>query len=140
MKISRMHLHVCIWHGRDLNLKIIFRRQVPYELQCSLSNSGYSEQTVGSSVPYAINMPDKQLRNEIYQSVYTPGYNPLPDAPHIWAKHSNALNRVVGRQNTNPRRWSNEEVIKFIQTIPNCKEIGSNFRKHVSFYKSLEKK
>ena len=113
---------------------------MPYELQCSLSNSGYSEQTVGSSVPYAINMPDKQLRNEIYQSVYTPGYNPLPDAPHIWAKHSNALNRVVGRQNTNPRRWSNEEVIKFIQTIPNCKEIGSNFRKHVSFYKSLEKK
>lgn len=82
-------------------------------------------------------MPDKQLRTELYQSVYNPGYNPLPDAPHIWAKHSNALNRVVSKQNTNPRRWSNEEVIKFIQSVPNCKEIGNIFRKHVSFIKYL---
>ncbi|XP_076393048.1 lethal (3) malignant brain tumor isoform X3 [Megachile rotundata] len=83
-----------------------------------------------TSIPYAANMPDKQLRTELYQSVYNPGYNPLPDAPHIWAKHSNALNRVVAKQNTNPRRWSNEEVIKFIQSVPNCKEIGNIFRKH----------
>ncbi|KAJ8682856.1 hypothetical protein QAD02_018648 [Eretmocerus hayati] len=83
-----------------------------------------------SRMPYAANMPDKQLRNELYQSVYDPGYNPLPDAPHIWAKHSNALNRIVAKQNTNPRRWSNEEVIKFIEDVPNCREIGSIFRKH----------
>lgn len=80
-------------------------------------------------------MPDKQLRTELYQSVYNPGYNPLPDAPHIWAKHSNALNRVVAKQNTNPRRWSNEEVIKFIQSVPNCKEIGNIFRQHVCIRK-----
>ena len=85
-----------------------------------------------STTPYASNMPDKQLRTELYHSVYNPGYSPLPDAPHIWAKHSTALNRVVAKQNTNPRRWSNEEVIKFIQNVPNCKEIGSIFRKHVS--------
>lgn len=77
-------------------------------------------------------MPDKQLRTELYQSVYNPGYNPLPDSPHIWAKHSNALNRVVAKQNTNPRRWSNEEVIKFIQSLPNCKEVANIFRQHVS--------
>jgi hypothetical protein len=88
--------------------------------------------TSATQLPYASNIPDKQLRMELYHSVYNPGYNPLPDAPHIWAKHSNALNRVVAKQNTNPRRWSNEEVIKFIQSIPNCKEIGSIFRKHVS--------
>lgn len=82
-------------------------------------------------------MPDKQLRLELYHSVYNPGYSPLPDAPHIWAKHSSALNRVVSKQNTNPRRWSNEEVIKFIQSIPNCKEIGSIFRKNVSFKRLL---
>lgn len=89
--------------------------------------------TSASRGSYASNMPDKQLRLELYHSVYNPGYNPLPDAPHIWAKHSSALNRVVSKQSTNPRRWSNEEVIKFIQSIPNCKEIGSIFRKHVSF-------
>lgn len=100
------------------------------EPQYSLSNSGYGDSM--SSLPYASTMPDKQLRTELYQSVYNPGYNPLPDAPHIWAKHSNALNRVVAKQNTNPRRWSNEEVIKFIQSVPNCKEVGSIFRKHVS--------
>lgn len=77
------------------------------------------------------NIPDKQLRLELYHSVYNPGYCPLPDPPHVWAKHSNALNRVVAKQNTNPRRWSNEEVIKFIQSVPNCKDIGSIFRKHV---------
>lgn len=95
-----------------------------------MSNSGYSDTfSLGN---YAPNMPDKQLRKELYQSVYNPGYKPLPDAPHIWAKHSNALNRVVAKQNTNPRRWSNEEVIKFIQGVPNCKDVGSIFRKHVS--------
>ncbi|XP_076647901.1 lethal (3) malignant brain tumor isoform X6 [Halictus rubicundus] len=103
------------------------RRQISEEPLYSLSNYGDSSLT---TVPYAVNMPDKQLRMELYQSVYNPGYNPLPDAPHIWAKHSNALNRVVARQNTNPRRWSNEEVIKFIQSMPNCKEIGNIFRKH----------
>ncbi|KAK0089357.1 hypothetical protein PV325_007702 [Microctonus aethiopoides] len=104
------------------------RRHVSEEPQYSLSNSGYGDSM--SSLPYASTMPDKQLRTELYQSVYNPGYNPLPDAPHIWAKHSNALNRVVAKQNTNPRRWSNEEVIKFIQSVPNCKEVGSIFRKH----------
>lgn len=78
-------------------------------------------------------MPDKQLRKELYQSVYNPGYNPLPNAPHVWAKHSNALNRVVARQTTNPRRWSNEEVIKFIQSMPNCADAGNVIRQHVSF-------
>lgn len=76
------------------------------------------------------NSSDKQLRMELYHSVYNPGYNPLPDEPHIWAKHSGALNRVVAKQTGNPRRWSNEEVIKFIQSLPNCKEIGTIFRKH----------
>ncbi|XP_076291349.1 lethal (3) malignant brain tumor isoform X2 [Lasioglossum baleicum] len=103
------------------------RRQISEEPLYSLSNYGDSSLT---TVPYAVNIPDKQLRMELYQSVYNPGYNPLPDAPHIWAKHSNALNRVVAKQNTNPRRWSNEEVIKFIQSMPNCKEIGNIFRKH----------
>ncbi|XP_015437327.1 PREDICTED: lethal(3)malignant brain tumor-like protein 3 isoform X1 [Dufourea novaeangliae] len=103
------------------------RRQISEEPMYSLSN--YSDSAL-TTVPYAANIPDKQLRMELYQSVYSPGYNPLPDAPHIWAKHSNALNRVVARQNTNPRRWSNEEVIKFIQSMPNCKEIGNIFRKH----------
>lgn len=78
----------------------------------------------------------KQLRKELYQSVYNPGYNPLPNAPHIWAKHSNALNRVVSKQTTNPRRWSNEEVIKFIQSMPNCAEAGNVFRQNVSFEES----
>lgn len=105
------------------------RRQISEEALFSLSNS-YGDSSL-NSMQYAANMPDKQLRTELYQSVYTPGYNPLPDAPHIWAKHSNALNRVVAKQNTNPRRWSNEEVIKFIQSVPNCKEIGNIFRKHV---------
>ncbi|XP_053998897.1 lethal(3)malignant brain tumor-like protein 3 isoform X1 [Hylaeus anthracinus] len=104
------------------------RRQISEDALFPLSNS-YGDSSL-NSVPYAANMPDKQLRTELYQSVYSPGYNPLPDAPHIWAKHSNALNRVVARQNTNPRRWSNEEVIKFIQSVPNCKEIGNMFRKH----------
>lgn len=76
-------------------------------------------------------MPDKQLRKEIYQSVYNPGYNPTPEVPHVWAKHSYALNRVVSRQSTNPRRWNTEELIKFIQTVPNCKDVGNAFRKHV---------
>ncbi|XP_016842444.1 lethal(3)malignant brain tumor-like protein 4 isoform X5 [Nasonia vitripennis] len=94
----------------------------------SMLNS--TQDSSAAQVSYASNIPDKQLRMELYHSVYNPGYNPLPDAPHIWAKHSNALNRVVSKQNTNPRRWSNEEVIKFIQSVPNCKEIGSIFRKH----------
>ncbi|XP_011304993.1 lethal(3)malignant brain tumor-like protein 3 isoform X2 [Fopius arisanus] len=101
------------------------RRHISEEPLCPPS-SGFGE----SLTTYAPNMPDKQLRNELYQSVYDPGYSPLPDAPHIWAKHSNVLNRVVAKQNTNPRRWSNEEVIKFIQSVPNCKEVGSIFRKH----------
>ncbi|KAL6266334.1 hypothetical protein P5V15_003189 [Pogonomyrmex californicus] len=83
-----------------------------------------------NTTSYAANIPVKQLRKELYQSVYNPGYNPLPNAPHIWAKHSNALNRVVSRQTTNPRRWSNEEVIKFIQSMPNCAEAGNVFRQH----------
>ncbi|XP_031835752.1 lethal (3) malignant brain tumor isoform X2 [Nomia melanderi] len=111
----------------ELSRKRKKRRQISEEPLYSLSNYGDSALT---TAPYAANMPDKQLRMELYQSVYNPGYNPLPDAPHIWAKHSNALNRVVARQNTNPRRWSNEEVIKFIQSMPNCKEIGNIFRKH----------
>jgi len=81
---------------------------------------------------YAADIPVKQLRKELYQSVYNPGYNPLPNAPHIWAKHSNALNRVVSKQTTNPRRWSNEEVIKFVQSMPNCAEAGNIFRQNVS--------
>lgn len=112
-----------------IDSKYFYRRQISEENLYSLSNN-YSDSPL-NSMPYAPNMPDKQLRTELYQSVYTPGYNPLPDAPHIWAKHSNALNRVVAKQNTNPRRWSNEEVIKFIQSVPNCKEIGNIFRKHV---------
>ena len=104
----------------------------------SLSNS-YGDSSL-TTIPYAANMPDKQLRTELYQSVYNPGYNPLPDSPHIWAKHSNALNRVVAKQNTNPRRWSNEEVIKFIQSVPNCKEIGNIFRQHVCIKGKKEKK
>ncbi|XP_043500389.1 lethal(3)malignant brain tumor-like protein 1 isoform X1 [Polistes fuscatus] len=105
------------------------RRQISDDSIYTLSNSTYGD-TVLNTTQYAANMPDKQLRTELYQSVYDPGYNPLPDAPHIWAKHSNALNRVVSQQNTNPRRWSNEEVIKFIQSVPNCREIGNIFRKH----------
>ncbi|XP_015121178.1 lethal(3)malignant brain tumor-like protein 3 isoform X2 [Diachasma alloeum] len=100
------------------------RRHVSEEPPCP-PNSGFESMTT-----YAPNMPDKQLRTELYQSVYDPGYSPLPDAPHVWAKHSNALNRVVAKQNTNPRRWSNEEVIKFIQSVPNCKDVASIFRKH----------
>ncbi|XP_033219397.1 lethal(3)malignant brain tumor-like protein 3 isoform X3 [Belonocnema kinseyi] len=92
----------------------------------SRSNSGMGD----SSVNYTPNIPDKQLRLELYHSVYNPGYNPRPDAPHIWAKHSGALNRVVAKQTGNPRRWSNEEVIKFIQNLPNCKDIGPIFRKN----------
>lgn len=107
-----------------------YRRQVSEEPLYSLSNS-YGDSSL-TTIPYAANMPDKQLRKELYQSVYNPGYNPLPDSPHIWAKHSNALNRVVAKQNTNPRRWSNEEVIKFIQSLPNCKEVANIFRQHVS--------
>ncbi|XP_017878427.1 lethal(3)malignant brain tumor-like protein 3 isoform X2 [Ceratina calcarata] len=104
------------------------RRQISEDPIYSLSNS-FGDTSL-TAITYAANMPDKQLRTELYQSVYNPGYNPLPDAPHIWAKHSNALNRVVAKQNTNPRRWSNEEVIKFIQSVPNCKEIGNVFRQH----------
>ncbi|XP_034934772.1 lethal(3)malignant brain tumor-like protein 3 isoform X2 [Chelonus insularis] len=101
--------------------------------QCSLSNNNsitFGGDTSNNSISYTTNISDKQLRTELYQSVYNPGYNPLPDAPHVWAKHSNALNRVVSKQNTNPRRWSNEEVIKFIQSVPNCKDVGSIFRQH----------
>ncbi|KAK2587825.1 hypothetical protein KPH14_003926 [Odynerus spinipes] len=113
----------------ELSRKRKKRRPISDDPLYTLSNSTYSD-AVLTAIPYAANMPDKQLRTELYQSVYSPGYNPLPDAPHIWAKHSNALNRVVAKQNTNPRRWSNEEVIKFIQSVPNCKEIGNIFRKH----------
>ncbi|XP_043269397.1 lethal(3)malignant brain tumor-like protein 3 isoform X2 [Venturia canescens] len=126
---SRHHLSDGQTDDDEISRKRKKRRQASEELQYSLSHSGYGDPAHGSA-PYAINMPDKQLRTELYQSVYDPGYNPLPDAPHIWAKHSNALNRVVAKQHTNPRRWSNEEVIKFIQSVPNCKEIGSIFRKH----------
>ncbi|KAG5326812.1 LMBL3 protein, partial [Acromyrmex heyeri] len=83
-----------------------------------------------ANAAYAADIPVKQLRKELYQSVYNPGYNPLPNAPHIWAKHSNALNRVVSKQTTNPRRWSNEEVIKFVQSMPNCAEAGNIFRQN----------
>ncbi|XP_046424366.1 lethal(3)malignant brain tumor-like protein 3 isoform X2 [Neodiprion virginianus] len=105
------------------------RRKISEEIS-TLSPAGYFGDASAISIPYAANIPDKQLRTEIYHSVYNPGYNPLPDAPHIWAKHSNALNRVVAKQNTDPRRWSNEEVIKFIHSVPNCREIGSIFRKN----------
>ncbi|KAG8037319.1 hypothetical protein G9C98_005529 [Cotesia typhae] len=101
------------------------RRQVSEEPNFSLPLTDTTGNLYGTN-----NIPDKQLCTEIHQSVFNPGYNPLPDAPHIWAKHSNALNRVVAKQNTNPRRWSNEEVIKFISNVPNCKEVGSIFRKH----------
>ncbi|KYQ58720.1 Lethal(3)malignant brain tumor-like protein 3 [Trachymyrmex zeteki] len=83
-----------------------------------------------ANAAYAADIPVKQLRKELYQSVYNPGYDPLPNAPHIWAKHSNALNRVVSKQTTNPRRWSNEEVIKFVQSMPNCAEAGNTFRQN----------
>lgn len=98
----------------------------------SVSNVTYGD-LHWSTTSYAANIPVKQLRKELYQSVYNPGYNPLPNAPHIWAKHSNALNRVVSKQTTNPRRWSNEEVIKFIQSMPNCAEAGNVIRQNVSF-------
>ncbi|CAG5109207.1 Similar to L3MBTL3: Lethal(3)malignant brain tumor-like protein 3 (Homo sapiens) [Cotesia congregata] len=101
------------------------KRQVSEESNFSLPVTDTTGNLCGTN-----NIPDKQLRTEIHQSVFNPGYNPLPDAPHMWAKHSNALNRVVAKQNTNPRRWSNEEVIKFISNVPNCKEVGSIFRKH----------
>lgn len=99
----------------------------------SVSNTSYSENLSWNPVQYAANIPDKQLRKELYQSVYNPGYDPSPNAPHVWAKHSNALNRVVVRQTTNPRRWSNEEVIKFVQSLPNCLEAGTIFRQNVRF-------
>ncbi|XP_014468814.1 PREDICTED: lethal(3)malignant brain tumor-like protein 3 isoform X1 [Dinoponera quadriceps] len=106
------------------------RRHVSEEQLFTVSNATYSDLS-WHPTPYASGiMSDKQLRTELYQSVYNPGYNPLPDAPHVWAKHSNALNRVVAKQNTNPRRWSTEEVIKFIQSVPNCKDIATVFRKH----------
>jgi len=105
----------------------------------SVSNVTYGD-LHWNAVPYASNIPVKQLRKELYQSVYNPGYNPLPNAPHIWAKHSNALNRVVSRQTTNPRRWSNEEVIKFIQSMPNCAEAGNVFRQNVSTSKYFQRK
>ncbi|KYM99426.1 Lethal(3)malignant brain tumor-like protein 3 [Cyphomyrmex costatus] len=89
-----------------------------------------SEESLFSVSNVTNDIPVKQLRKELYQSVYNPGYNPLPNAPHIWAKHSNALNRVVSRQTTNPRRWSNEEVIKFVQSMPNCAEAGNIFRQN----------
>ncbi|XP_028049018.1 LOW QUALITY PROTEIN: lethal(3)malignant brain tumor-like protein 1 [Monomorium pharaonis] len=95
----------------------------------SVSNVTYGD-LHWNSAQYASNIPVKQLRKELYQSVYNPGYNPLPNAPHIWAKHSNALNRVVSKQTTNPRRWSNEEVIKFIQSMPNCAEAGNIIRQN----------
>ncbi|XP_020712241.2 lethal(3)malignant brain tumor-like protein 3 isoform X2 [Athalia rosae] len=112
----------------EVSKKRIKRRQMSEE--ASLSPGAYFGDNSAISMQYATNIPDKQLRTEIYHSVYNPGYNPLPEAPHIWAKHSNALNRVVAKQNTDPRRWSNEEVIKFIHSVPNCREIGSIFRKH----------
>ncbi|KMQ94309.1 lethal malignant brain tumor-like 3 protein [Lasius niger] len=105
------------------------RRPISEDSLFSVSNITYSD-LHWNPVPYAANIPDKQLRKELYQSVYNPGYNPLPNAPHVWAKHSNALNRVVARQTTNPRRWSNEEVIKFILSMPNCAEAGNVFRQH----------
>ncbi|XP_014205179.1 lethal(3)malignant brain tumor-like protein 3 [Copidosoma floridanum] len=80
---------------------------------------------------YALNIPEKQFRTEIYQSVYHPGYNPTPpDTQQLWAKHSGALNKVVAKQTTNPLRWSNEEVVKFVQSLPNCKDLGNIFRQH----------
>ncbi|XP_029658722.1 lethal(3)malignant brain tumor-like protein 3 isoform X1 [Formica exsecta] len=105
------------------------RRPISEDSLFSVSNITYND-LHWNPAPYAANMPDKQLRKELYQSVYNPGYNPLPNAPHVWAKHSNALNRIVARQTTNPRRWSNEEVIKFIQSMPNCAEAGNVFRQH----------
>lgn len=105
------------------------RRPNSDEALFPVTNVSYSEMH-WNPVPYAANIPDKQLRKELYQTVYNPGYNPLPNAPHIWAKHSPALNRVVGRQTTNPRRWSNEEVIKFVQSMPNCQEIANVFRQN----------
>ncbi|XP_020278016.1 lethal(3)malignant brain tumor-like protein 3 isoform X2 [Pseudomyrmex gracilis] len=106
------------------------RRMNSDEPLYSVSNTSYGENLSWNPVQYAANIPDKQLRKELYQSVYNPGYDPSPNAPHVWAKHSNALNRVVVRQTTNPRRWSNEEVIKFVQSLPNCLETGNIFRQN----------
>lgn len=115
-----------------------FRSTILEEPLFSVStNSTYSDLQQWQPVPYAANMPDKQLRTELYQSVYNPGYNPLPNAPHVWAKHSNALNRVVAKQTTNPRRWSNEEVIKFVQSVPNCTEAGNIVRQNVNFKRNV---
>lgn len=115
-------------------MHVIFRSTILDEPLFSVSNtnSTYSDLQQWQHIPYAANIPDKQLRKELYQSVYNPGYNPLPNAPHVWAKHSNALNRVVAKQTTNPRRWSNEEVIKFVQSVPNCADAGNIVRQNVS--------
>ncbi|XP_046396163.1 lethal(3)malignant brain tumor-like protein 3 isoform X2 [Ischnura elegans] len=81
-----------------------------------------------SAVPEA-----RDVRRDVHRSVFSPGYLPNPDrlTPLCWDRHSRLLHPFVNGEVLPGReasRWTWDEVVKFVENIPGCKERAKVFR------------
>lgn len=72
------------------------------------------------------NSSEKQCKKEVLP--LTNGYsNELTE--QIWEKHSRYLSDDA-KTNTDPREWQEDEVVKFVSSLPYCKDHGALFKEH----------
>lgn len=60
--------------------------------------------------------------------LFTNGYTNI-EQQQAWEKHSKHLIDYI-KNETDPRYWSEEEVIEFVTSLPSCEEHGDLFTKH----------
>ncbi|XP_071451678.1 lethal(3)malignant brain tumor-like protein 3 isoform X2 [Hetaerina americana] len=75
----------------------------------------------------------RDVRRDVHRSVFSPGYLPNPDrlTPLCWDRHSRLLYPFVNGEVLPGReasRWTRDEVVKFVENIPGCKERAKVFR------------
>ncbi|KAG8236439.1 hypothetical protein J437_LFUL016966 [Ladona fulva] len=75
----------------------------------------------------------RDVRRDVHRSVFSPGYMPNPDrvTPLCWDRHSRLLYPYVNGDTLPGReasRWTRDEVVKFVENIPGCKERAKVFR------------
>ncbi|KAL7297830.1 hypothetical protein TKK_0008863 [Trichogramma kaykai] len=70
----------------------------------------------------------KKFRDDFGESIYNPKYPPRPVSPQLSIQHSKTLHNELQIPEGDPRRWSVEEVVQFVTSIPNCEDYENNIR------------
>lgn len=70
--------------------------------------------------------PSSYTKKEIIN--LTNGFTTL-EQQQLWEKHSKYLTEYI-KNDSDPREWTEDEVVEFVCSLPSCKDHGALFGKH----------